>query len=76
MAVGGYNQDGGNDPLIEIYTQGQGWRALSAATTEGLPEWYPNIYQLSNGLVYAANPGTAHSSSTRTVLGSSGRARR
>jgi hypothetical protein len=57
MAVGGYNQYGGNDPLIEVYTQGQGWHALASATTENLPEWYPNIYQLSNGLVFGANPG-------------------
>ena len=57
IAVAGYNEDGGNDPLIEIYTQGQGWRSLTAATTQDFPDWYPNIYQLSNGLVFGANPG-------------------
>ena len=57
IAVAGYNEDGGNDPLIELYTPGQGWRTLSAATTQAFPDWYPNIYQLSNGLVFGANPG-------------------
>jgi hypothetical protein len=57
IAVAGYNEDGGNDPLIELYTQGQGWSTLSAATTQAFPDWYPNIYQLSNGLVFGANPG-------------------
>ncbi|MGO9598830.1 MAG: galactose oxidase-like domain-containing protein [Isosphaeraceae bacterium] len=57
ITVAGYNEDGGNNPTIQLYTQGQGWQTLSTATTEYWPEWYPNIYQLSNGLVFAANPG-------------------
>jgi hypothetical protein len=57
IAVAGYNEDGGNNPLIEIYTPGQGWRTLPAATTQAFPDWYPHIYQLSNGLVFGANPG-------------------
>jgi hypothetical protein len=57
IAVAGYNEYGGNDPLIELYTPGQGWRSLSGATTQAFPDWYPHIYQLSNGLVFGANPG-------------------
>jgi hypothetical protein len=57
IAVAGYNEDGGNNPLIEIYKQGQGWRSLAGATTRAFPDWYPHIYQLSNGLVFGANPG-------------------
>ena len=29
IAIAGYNEYGGNDPLIELYTPGQGWRTLS-----------------------------------------------
>jgi hypothetical protein len=57
ITVAGYNEDGGNNPLIEVYTQGQGWRSLPDATTSAWPNWYPNIYLLSNGLVFGANPG-------------------
>jgi hypothetical protein len=42
--------------LIEVYTAGQGWRTLPGANTEYWPDWYPNIYQLSNGLVFGATP--------------------
>jgi hypothetical protein len=57
ITVAGYDEDGGNDPLIEIYTDGQGWRALRSATTQYYPDWYPQIYQLSNGLVFGTVPG-------------------
>lgn len=57
LTVGGYNENGGNNPQIEIYKDGQGFRTLTGATTSRFPDWYPNIYQLSNGLVFGANPG-------------------
>ncbi len=57
IAVGGYNEDGGNDPLIQIYTAGQGWRTLPSANTTYYPDWYPQIYQLSNGQVFGTLPG-------------------
>lgn len=57
LTVAGFTEDGGNNPLIEIFKQGQGWRVLPGATTKYFPDWYPHIYQLSNGLVFGANPG-------------------
>jgi hypothetical protein len=57
LTVAGYNEDGGNNPQIQIYKDGQGFRTLTGATTSNFPDWYPHIYQLSNGLVFGANPG-------------------
>ncbi len=57
LVVAGYNEDGWNDDKIEIYTEGQGFRVLSGATTANYPDWYPAIYQLGNGLVFGASPG-------------------
>src|SRR5262249_45020294 len=55
--VAGYNEDGWNASQVELYTEGQGFRTLPGANTAAYPDWYPHIYQLSNGLVFGANPG-------------------
>jgi hypothetical protein len=56
LAVSGFTEKGYDNPTIEVYNQNQGWRTL-AATTEAFPDWYPQIYQLSNGLVFGTVPG-------------------
>jgi hypothetical protein len=57
LVVAGYNEDGWNASQVELYTDGQGFRVLPGANTAAYPDWYPHIYQLSNGLVFGANPG-------------------
>jgi hypothetical protein len=57
LVVAGYNEDGWNASQVELYTEGQGFRVLPGANTAAYPDWYPHIYQLSNGLVFGANPG-------------------
>lgn len=56
LAVSGDNQFGGPDALTELYKNGQ-WISLPGASTTAYPDWYPHIYQLSDGLIYGANPG-------------------
>jgi hypothetical protein len=53
----GDNQFGRPTRVPEVYIDGQGWKKLTGATMRDYTDWYPNIYQLSNGLVYGANPG-------------------
>jgi hypothetical protein len=57
LVVAGYNEGGWNASQVELYTEGQGFRVLPGANTAAYPDWYPHIYQLSNGLVFGANPG-------------------
>jgi galactose oxidase len=58
LVLAGYTEQGYNNASIEIFKQGQGWRTLTGASTNAYPDWYPQIYQLSNGLVYGSNPGS------------------
>lgn len=57
LVVAGYDEESRNAKSIEIFKDGEGWRALAGASTKKFPDWYPHIYQLSNGLVFGANPG-------------------
>ncbi len=59
LVLAGYNEDGVNNARIEVYTEGQGFRTLTGATTANYPNWYPALYQLNDGLVFGASPGRA-----------------
>lgn len=57
LAVSGNTQYGRANTAIEVWKEGRGWRTLKGATTRGYPDWYPHLYLLSDGRVFAANPG-------------------
>lgn len=57
LAVSGLTAEGTDNGLPEIFNPVTGWRPLSNAPTIGYPDWYPHLYTLSDGRVYATNPG-------------------
>jgi N-acetylneuraminic acid mutarotase len=57
MVVAGYTEQGYNNSQVELYTEGQGWKLLTGISTQNYRDWYPHLYQMSNGLVFGTLPG-------------------
>lgn len=57
LAVSGDDQYGRPNTVPEVYHDGKGWTELTGARMTRSAQWYPNLYQLSNGLVFGGVPG-------------------
>jgi hypothetical protein len=57
LVASGNDQYGAMNAVPEVYRDGKGWTSLPGARMTVDLQWYPNMYQLSNGLVFGAVPG-------------------